>query len=147
MAAMESRAPDGRERSREPLDQQAEPTLTFDPVEEARRLRAREAAAGIPGLAGFALVVTDGPLEGAHWPLREGRNEAGRNLEAAILLDDITVSRHHAAFLSEGGRLQVQDLGSTNGTYVNGKRVEQAELASGDEVIIGRFHLVVARGA
>jgi len=147
MAGMESRAPDGAESTGEPVDQQAEPTLTFDPVEEARRLRAREAAAGIPGLAGFALVVTAGPLEGAHWALGEGRNEAGRNLEAAILLDDITVSRHHAAFVSEGGRLHVEDLGSTNGTYVNGKRVEQADLTSGDEVIIGRFHLVVARGA
>jgi pSer/pThr/pTyr-binding forkhead associated (FHA) protein len=144
---MESRAEPPDETSAERLDGQTEPTLTYDPVEEARRLRAREAAAGIPGLAGFALVVTDGPLEGTHWTLSEGRNEAGRNLEAALLLDDITVSRHHAAFLSEGGRLWVEDLGSTNGTYVNGKRVERAELVSGDEVIIGRFHLVVARGA
>lgn len=131
----------------EAADQQSDPTLSFDPVEEARRLRAREAAAGIPGLAGFALMVTDGPLEGTHWALADGRNEAGRNLEATLFLDDITVSRHHAAFLSEGGRLWVEDLGSTNGTYVNGKRVERAELSSGDEVIIGRFHLVVARGA
>jgi len=147
MAAMDPRADHPEPGRTEPPDHQAEPTLTFDPVEEARRLRAREAAAGIPGLAGFALVVTDGPLEGTHWTLLDGRNEAGRNLEAALLLDDITVSRHHAAFLAEAGRLWVEDLGSTNGTYVNGKRVERAELVSGDEVIIGRFHLVVARGA
>lgn len=135
------------ESDTEPPDRQTEATLAFDPVEEARRLRAREAAAGIPGLAGFALVVTGGPLEGTHWALADGRNEAGRNLEAPLLLDDITVSRHHAVFVCQQGRLWVEDLGSTNGTYVNGKRVERAELASGDEVIIGRFHLVVARGA
>jgi pSer/pThr/pTyr-binding forkhead associated (FHA) protein len=41
----------------------------------------------------------------------------------------------------------VRDLGSTNGTYVNGVRADESGLQSGDEVIIGRFHLVVARGA
>jgi len=128
-------------------EQQADSTLTYDPVDEARRLRAREAAAGIPGLEGFGLVVTDGPHAGTHWALSPGRNEAGRNVEAVLFLDDITVSRHHAAFVCEGGRLWLEDLGSTNGTYLNGKRAERAELFAGDEVIIGRFHLVVARGA
>lgn len=122
-------------------------TLSFDPVEEARRLRRREAAAGIPGLAGFALIVTGGPQRGLHWSLGEGRTEAGRNTQALVFLDDITVSRHHAEFLVEGDRLVVHDLGSTNGTYVNGNRSEVAELHAGDEVIIGRFHLVVASGA
>jgi pSer/pThr/pTyr-binding forkhead associated (FHA) protein len=79
--------------------------------------------------------------------LSPGTNEAGRNTDAVLFLDDITVSRHHAAFACESARLWVKDLGSTNGTYVNGKRVEHAELFPGDEVIIGRFHLVVARGA
>lgn len=124
-----------------------ESTETLHLEAEARRLRAREAAAGIPGLEGFALVVTDGPHEGTHWMLAEGRNEAGRNLDATVFLDDITVSRHHAAFVAEGGRLWIEDLGSTNGTYVNGKLADRAELVSGDEVIIGRFHLVVAHGA
>ena len=127
--------------------EQSDATLTYDPADEARRVRAREAAAGIPGLEGFGLVVTDGPHEGTHWTLSPGRNEAGRNVEAVLFLDDITVSRHHAAFVCQGGRLWLEDLGSTNGTYVNGERAERAELFSGDEVIIGRFHLVVARGA
>jgi len=126
---------------------EADVTLTYDPVDEARRIRAREAAAGIPGLEGFALVATDGPLRGADWHLGEGTHEAGRNTAATLFLDDITVSRHHAAFHVREGRLLVEDLGSTNGTYVNGKRVEEAALSPGDEVIIGRFHLVVARGA
>lgn len=130
-----------------PEEQLPDPTLTYDPVEEARRLRAREAAAGIPGLEGFALVATGGPIQGVHWSLRPGRNEAGRSPEAVLFLDDITVSRHHASFLVDAGQIWVEDLHSTNGTYVNGKRAERAELAPGDEVIIGRFHLVVARGA
>ena len=126
---------------------EADPTLTYDPVDEARRLRAREAAAGIPGLSGFALVVTEGPLSGAYWHLPEGTHEAGRNTEATVFLDDITVSRHHARFRVRGGLLSLADLGSTNGTYVNGTLVEELELSPGDEVVIGRFRLVVARGA
>jgi hypothetical protein len=128
---------------------EAEPdaTDTFDPIGHARFIRQREAAAGIPGLAGFALVVTDGPRQGAHWALNDGASEAGRNTSALVFLDDITVSRHHAEFNVTEGRLEVRDLGSTNGTYVNGKRADRADLHPGDEVIIGRFHLVVAFGA
>jgi pSer/pThr/pTyr-binding forkhead associated (FHA) protein len=78
-----------------------------------------------------------------HWPLENGV-EAGRHPEAAIFLDDVTVSRHHCMFLIEDGSLEVRDLGSTNGTYVNGTRSDRADLKAGDHVIIGRFHLLVA---
>lgn len=104
------------------------------------------ASAGIPELAGYALIVASGPRRGQHWAVGEGV-EAGRDPAAPIFLDDITVSRHHAAFTVEGGGLVVRDLGSTNGTYVNGVRCDEAPLQPGDAVIIGRFHLVVARGA
>jgi pSer/pThr/pTyr-binding forkhead associated (FHA) protein len=122
-------------------------TETIDPLAEARTLREREAAAGIPGLAGFALIVASGPRRGMHWSLPTGSTEAGRDPEAPIFLDDVTVSRHHAEFTVEEGTLNVRDLGSTNGTYVNGRRIDAGTLEPGDEVIIGRFHLVVARGA
>lgn len=124
-----------------------DPTETIDPVGEARSLREREAAAGIPGLAGFALIVASGPRRGMHWSLPAGSTEAGRDFDAPIFLDDVTVSRHHAEFTVEHQRLTVRDLGSTNGTYVNGRRTDGEHLEAGDEVIIGRFHLVVARGA
>ncbi len=124
-----------------------DPTETIDPVAEARSLREREAAAGIPGFSGFALIVASGPRRGLYWSLDEGTTKVGRDPEDGIFLDDVTVSRHHAEFTVAGETLSVRDLGSTNGTYVNGSRAESAELISGDEVIIGRFHLVVARGA
>lgn len=144
---MDPRDEAGRCPGGKPEDPETDATLTYDPVDEVRRIRAREAAAGIPGLEGFALVVTEGPLRGAHWHLGDGEHEAGRNTAATVFLDDITVSRHHAALHVEGRRFLLRDLGSTNGTYVNGKLAEEAELSAGDEVIIGRFHLVVARGA
>lgn len=129
---------------------QGEPTdvtETLAAVDAGQAIREAEAAAGIPAFDGFALVVTSGPRRGAHWLLNEGVWEAGRHTEALIFLDDVTVSRHHARFVVGNGRLELQDLGSTNGTYVNGERTDYAVLDSGDEVIIGRFHLVVARSA
>ncbi len=124
-----------------------DPTETIDPVAESRSMREREAAAGIPGFSGFALIVAAGPRRGLHWSLADGTTSAGRDPDDGIFLDDVTVSRHHAEFNVDGEHLTVRDVGSTNGTYVNGVRADEVELSSGDEVIIGRFHLVVARGA
>lgn len=147
MSAMDPRDEPSRREAGTPADAERDTTLTYDPVDEARRVRAREATASIHGLQGFALVVAHGPMRGAHWHLGQGTHEAGRNTEATVFLDDITVSRHHAAFRVDDQRLHLEDLGSTNGTYVNGKLADAVELNPGDEVIIGRFHLVVARGA
>ncbi len=124
-----------------------DPTETIDPVAESRSVREREAAAGIPGFSGFALIVASGPRRGLHWSLADGSTTAGRDPNDGIFLDDVTVSRHHAEFEVAGDSMVVRDLGSTNGTYVSGVRAEESGLQSGDEVIIGRFHLVVARGA
>ncbi|MDX1691521.1 MAG: FHA domain-containing protein [Acidimicrobiia bacterium] len=131
---------------RAPQDQSDdEATLSFDPMLEARRLRNRQAVAGIPGLKGYALVVMSGPRRGLYWELPEGETVAGRNTQAEIFLDDVTVSRDHAAFIVEDRSLLLRDLGSTNGTYVNGERADEAALHPGDEVFIGRFHFTVAR--
>ena len=124
-----------------------EPTETIDAVAEMLSLRGREAAVGIPGFSGFALIVASGPRRGLHWSLTDGPTKVGRDPGDGIFLDDVTVSRHHAEFEVKGDTLLVRDLGSTNGTYVNGTRADESYLRSGDEVIIGRFHLVVARGA
>lgn len=124
-----------------------DPTETIDPVSEAKLVREQEAAAGIPSFSGFALVVASGPRRGLHWSLDPGSTKIGRDPADGIFLDDVTVSRHHAEFFVGEDSLVVRDLGSTNGTYVNGSRHDEIALAAGDEVIIGRFHLVVARGA
>ena len=117
-------------------DDDADPTET---IELPGLARDKEAAPG----GAYTLMVASGARRGMHWPVGEAV-EAGRNPDAAILLDDVTVSRHHAMFTIEEGRLVVRDLGSTNGTYVNGERCDEAVLAVGDQLYIGRFHLVVA---
>ena len=78
--------------------------------------------------------------------LREGTTTVGRHPESNIFLDDVTVSRHQCRFVSSREALAVEDSGSTNGTYVNGSRVDQVSLVAGDEVLVGRFHLIVAHG-
>ena len=88
------------------------------------------------------LVVTRGPNVGARIPLRRGSTTLGRHPESVIFLDDITVSRRHAEIITQGVRHQIRDAGSLNGTYVNRQRVDEAWLASGDEVQVGKFKLV-----
>jgi pSer/pThr/pTyr-binding forkhead associated (FHA) protein len=86
------------------------------------------------------LQVTRGPNAGSTFLLDAESTSAGRDPESAVFLDDITVSRAHALFERRDGWF-VRDVGSLNGTYVNGEQVEETKLATGDEVQIGRFKL------
>ncbi len=88
------------------------------------------------------LVVKRGPDVGTKYVLGPEVTRVGRHPESEIFLDDITVSRRHAEFLRDGMGYVVKDVGSLNGTYVNRERIEEARLASGDEVQIGKFKLV-----
>jgi pSer/pThr/pTyr-binding forkhead associated (FHA) protein len=93
------------------------------------------------------LVVRRGTDEGARFPLEQRETTVGRNPDADVFLDDITVSRHHAVFVTEDQVTTVRDAGSLNGTYVNRARIDEAVLSSGDEVQVGKFKLVYLRGA
>lgn len=124
-----------------------EATVTFIPISPtAHPAMSADEAAHVPGVSGFALVVERGPRAGMTWVVKEGATTVGRHPDSDIFLDDITVSRHHCRFRSEGQVFSVEDSGSTNGTYVNGERVDRGVLVPGDEVIIGKFHLIVALG-
>jgi hypothetical protein len=92
--------------------------------------------------AGTALLlVMRGPNAGSTFRLDNDLTTAGRHPDSDIFLDDVTVSRRHVEFYREDGRFTVRDVGSLNGTYVNGSRIEEAELFGGDEVQIGKFRL------
>jgi pSer/pThr/pTyr-binding forkhead associated (FHA) protein len=88
------------------------------------------------------LLMKRGPSAGSTFLLREATTTAGRSPDSAVFLDDVTVSRAHAVFeRREGDAWFVRDVGSLNGTYVNGEQVDETALATGDEVQIGRFVL------
>ncbi len=88
------------------------------------------------------LVVRRGPSSGSRFLLDSDVTTAGRHPDSDIFLDDVTVSRRHAEFHREGGVFRVRDVGSLNGTYVNRQRIDEAVLANGDEVQIGKYRLV-----
>lgn len=126
---------------------ETDPTVAYVPVAAERHpALSPEQAAHLRGISGFALVVERGPQAGMTYVLPAGNTTVGRHPESDIFLDDITVSRHHCRFSSDEEELVVEDSGSTNGTYVNGSRVDRTRLEPGDEVLVGRFHLIVARG-
>ena len=125
---------------------ESDPTVVYVPVSDHHPALTREQAADIDGFDGFALIVEKGPRAGMTFVLHLGTTTVGRHPDSDIFLDDVTVSRHHCRFVSTGETLSLEDAGSTNGTYVNGERVEEGRLSPGDEVMIGRFHLIVAHG-
>jgi hypothetical protein len=69
----------------------------------------------------------------------------GRSRECDLVLDDPNVSRRHAELREEGGSWWLVDLDSTNGTELNGKRVQRAKLADGDRIGLGELELVFSR--
>jgi DNA-binding winged helix-turn-helix (wHTH) protein len=71
-------------------------------------------------------------------PLAEGENILGRAPDAAVWIDALGVSRHHARIIVEGGDATVEDLGSKNGTYVGAERVTApCRLSDGDQIRLG----------
>src|SRR4051794_11121419 len=84
----------------------------------------------------FRLVGTEAstPLEHA---LAAGETTIGRVADNDLVIDVAEVSRHHARVTVTGARVAIADLGSTNGTFVNGERVTAADLMAGDEIRLG----------
>lgn len=99
----------------------------------------QEALNALPSGAAL-LVVRRGPDFGARFLLDQDSTIAGRHPEVDIFLDDVTVSRRHAEFCRAGTRFSVKDLGSLNGTYCAGTRIDlPVELDDGVEVQVGKF--------
>ncbi|MDA7916543.1 FHA domain-containing protein [Verrucomicrobia bacterium] len=92
----------------------------------------------------LALVVQTGIENGKELPIPEsGELVAGRGRETDIVVGDQRASRRHARFISENGVAYVEDLGSKNGTFVNGERVEKQSLFPGDLVEIRNLRIRV----
>ena len=93
------------------------------------------------GITGPALVVRSGGGRAGETFHPEGETTIGRSPDCGIFLDDVTVSRKHAVVSERDGAFLVEDQGSLNGTFVNRKRVESAQLEDGDELQIGTYRL------
>lgn len=91
-----------------------------------------------PGLPQLQLVVHAGPLAGKGFPITRDTLTFGRGPDNDITLDDTQVSRNHARLLRRGDEVIIEDLGSTNGTLINGKPITgQHVLQPADIISIG----------
>jgi len=92
---------------------------------------------------GAAVRVLRGFYEGLELPLDRDWLVIGRGRGADLVIHEPTISRAHAAVGFREGGFFVQDLGSTNGTLVNGAREEKASLKDGDEIQMGKLILQI----
>ena len=91
-------------------------------------------------------TLNDGEPEKTFRILAGGIRTIGRATGADFIVDAPLVSRVHCRLTAlPGGELEVRDLDSTNGTFVNGERVENAVLSSGDRLQVGRVELVALK--
>ena len=139
--------PTGQPESKPEVEIETDPTVLYVPIpDRSEHPLTADEASHIDGIDGFAIVVERGPKTGMTYLLATGTTTVGRHPESDIFLNDVTVSRHHCRFIATEESLVIEDSGSTNGTYVNDQRVDRAELRAADEIIVGRFHFVVAHG-
>jgi pSer/pThr/pTyr-binding forkhead associated (FHA) protein len=101
-----------------------------------------ESSAAIP--PGASVRVVRGFYEGLELPIDRHWMVIGRGRSADIVIADPTISRAHAAIGCDGEGFFVQDMGSTNGTRVNGERAVRTRLADRDEVLLGKLLLQVS---
>lgn len=82
------------------------------------------------------LFFLAGPLLGKFFALQEGTTVLGRSPDADIVVNDTRISRKHLEINVTGEKVTIEDLGSTNGTFVNGERMAQGELKANDKIQI-----------
>jgi two-component system cell cycle response regulator len=121
------------------------PRHALEWADEEASTRATEATIQMPIPPGprqtprALLTVVSGPNIGRVFSVHEGEETVlGRAKEAHVRIDDAGASRAHAHIVSAGaGKYVLEDLQSTNGTFLGGKRIERAELKSGDRINLG----------
>ena len=111
-------------------------TLSYQPTDDEIESNPLAAVAGDEACL---VIRSGGGRSGETYALRGERIAIGRHPDAAIFLDDVTVSRNHAVVLREGSDWVIVDEGSLNGTYVNRRRGDRTVLSDGDEIQIGKY--------
>lgn len=114
-----------------------DPTACLDERVRHDALAVAPAEATEPG----RYVEIQGPERALLIPLASEPVHIWRGLAAELRLDDNSVSRRHAILVPRPSGARILDDRSANGTFVNGRRVQQAELSSGDVIVLGRVVL------
>ena len=109
----------------------------------AGNVAAAEHSEAGPVPSGASVRVLRGFYEGLEVPIDRDWMVIGRGRSADVVIAEPTISRAHAAIGYDGERFFMQDLGSTNGTRVNGNREARVALSDGDELQLGKLRLRV----
>jgi pSer/pThr/pTyr-binding forkhead associated (FHA) protein len=115
-------------------------TERFDPT-ACLAERERHRAVPVEPLERGRYVEIQGPYQTLLIPLAAGPMHVGRGLAADLRLEDNSVSRRHAIIVPRPSSARILDDRSANGTLVNGRRVQQADLHDGDVIVLGRVVL------
>ena len=92
------------------------------------------------------LIINRGSNLGSRFLITSQGASIGRSSPNDVFLDDVTVSRSHAKIESTSSGFSLRDSGSLNGTYVNNNSITEHVLHSGDQIQIGKFHLLFVSG-
>jgi pSer/pThr/pTyr-binding forkhead associated (FHA) protein len=107
---------------------------TFRPRDAASEQASAAQAEGAP----WTLRFISGKYQGGEFPLRPNREIViGRSSDLDMVLVEDMVSRKHAKIVTDGRGVSIQDLGSTNGTFVNGEKIRNMQLKDGDRILVG----------
>jgi pSer/pThr/pTyr-binding forkhead associated (FHA) protein len=115
-------------------------TERFDPITCLDERALHRAVAGEPVQPGRYLEI-QGPDRTLVIPLSGKSVHIGRGLTADLHLDESSVSRRHAILVPQRSGARLLDDRSANGTFVNGRRIQQADLTPGDVIVLGRVVL------
>jgi two-component system, cell cycle response regulator len=108
-----------------------------NPLDDTTRMAPAQPAAEDAQSATATLVVLSGSNVGEMYRLEKDQMVIGRGDKVDLRLVDDGISREHARLVKDEGRVVLEDLGSTNGTYCNGQRVQRHPLVEGDKILIG----------
>src|SRR5689334_24495523 len=86
-------------------------------------------------MAQFQFVMRSGPTPGVTFPLEGDQLTIGRDSNNGVAINDAEVSRKHSRLTFQGGKYVLEDLGSTNGTFVNGQRLAGPRVLKAGEVV------------
>src|ERR1700736_448008 len=100
-----------------------------------------------PGVRSYVLRFISGKYQGGEFPIvPEKQIVVGRSSDLDMVLVEDMVSRKHARIAMQNDQIWIEDLGSTNGTFVNGEKIKRARLKEGDRVLIGTSILKLIAG-
>ena len=117
---------------------------TFSPRDAASEQASAAQAEGAP----WTLRFISGKYQGGEFPLRPNREIViGRSSDLDMVLVEDMVSRKHAKIVTDGKVVSIQDLGSTNGTFVNGEKVRNVQLKDGDRILVGTSIIKLVAGS